>query len=705
MAPPSRARSLPKASFSPTFSKLKTSSYTDNPRPSVAVSQTHFIRTLSWNAPGTLIATGAADRTLRIWNPEKTNVKNSTELRGHQGAVERVAFHPITETELASCSSDGLVRFWDVRSKASVGEARVGGEPFTLAWNWDGSEIVVGRKDNILVHVDRTNLRTIGEHHQSVQTNQCVLNWESEHLFLTNGDGCVKILNFPSFEYAHTLNAHTSSCYALSLSPSGEYLAVGGGDALVSLWDTTEWACVRTLDLVDGPVKSVDFSFDGSYVAAGSEEDKRLQIAHTETGEVVHGIELMQQATQVAWHPCRYVLAYSAEGQGLKILSFIFHLSYSTCPFPTFNRTFLGCLVWDNGIYGNELIRRKKARCTRRNGSLMVLPATIGCRVASKTKMDVQVSLNPVTLFSAKGLVVVITGGGSGIGLAIASTLYQNGAAKIYLIGRRTNALEDAVRSLESSSIGPKSSNVLVAVTADVTSAASIALAVSKITEETGYVDILINNAGVTGPNNAKQIYQSGSITELRDTMLKGWDVWGSTFAINTQSVIGVSAAFLPLLEAANMRRGWEGGKVTGSGNPRKQDISVLQKAGADADDDRLAQIITVASVASFMRQSTAGLAYNATKSGAMHLGKMMASFLSEWGIRSNVVCPGPYPSVMTEGIDPRYGTSEIPQGRMGNVNDIAGLTLFLVGKSGAYINGTVQLTDGGRLSVWPSTY
>ena len=59
----------------------------------------------------------------------------------------------------------------------------------------------------------------------------------------------------------------------------------------------------------------------------------------------------------------------------------------------------------------------------------------------------------------------------------------------------------------------------------------------------------------------------------------------------------------------------------------------------------------------------------------------------------------------MTADIRPVYGTNQIPQGRMGGLNDIAGLALFLVGKSGAYINGTAQLTDGGRVSVFPSTY
>lgn len=79
---------------------------------------------------------------------------------------------------------------------------------------------------------------------------------------------------------------------------------------------------MRTLDLTFSPVKSVDFSFDGSFITAGAEdkEEKKLHIAHVESGEIVHSIDLVHPAAHVAWHPCRYVLAYSAESQGLKIV-------------------------------------------------------------------------------------------------------------------------------------------------------------------------------------------------------------------------------------------------------------------------------------------------------------------------------------------------------------------------------------------------
>lgn len=149
MAPPIRSRSTKKEHFAGMFRDLKTSVYQDSLRPA-AVSSSHYIRSISWNASGTFIATGAADKTLRIWNPEKTNVKNSTELRAPGAtagsSLERVAFHPINENELASCGTDGMVRFWDIRTKASVGGVEVGEVPFTLAWTPDGSEIVAGRK-------------------------------------------------------------------------------------------------------------------------------------------------------------------------------------------------------------------------------------------------------------------------------------------------------------------------------------------------------------------------------------------------------------------------------------------------------------------------------------------------------------------------------------------------------------------------------
>ena len=82
---------------------------------------------------------------LRIWNPEKPQVKNSTELRGHTGAIERVAWNPTKEAELASVSTDGTVRFWDVRNKICIETVQLGARGLSLAWSEDGKLVIACR--------------------------------------------------------------------------------------------------------------------------------------------------------------------------------------------------------------------------------------------------------------------------------------------------------------------------------------------------------------------------------------------------------------------------------------------------------------------------------------------------------------------------------------------------------------------------------
>ncbi|KAF1817089.1 WD40 repeat-like protein [Eremomyces bilateralis CBS 781.70] len=316
MVAPSRpvlARSLPKSTFPYHFQRLKTTLYCDVTTRS-AHNTSHAIRTLAWSPLGNFVATGAGDRTLRVWNPEKPSVRYSTELRGHTGAVEKVAWHPLKEAELASIGSEGVVRLWDVRSKdPMVGEVKIGSDGLTLVWSPDGEELLVGTKDDELHRISRSTLSILSSQKQHSQTNQNIFSWSGNEVFVTTGEGQVKILDYPSLDPLHTINAHTSSIFSIELSPPGTYLAIGGSDALISLWDTTDMICKRTLPSCVGPVKSVSFSFDGSYIVGGSDEGNTIDIAHTETGEYVHSFDTQGGNQCVAWHPRSYVLAYSCE--------------------------------------------------------------------------------------------------------------------------------------------------------------------------------------------------------------------------------------------------------------------------------------------------------------------------------------------------------------------------------------------------------
>lgn len=71
---------------------------------------------------------------------------------------------------------------------------------------------------------------------------------------------------------------------------------------------------------MQGGVKCLAFSWDGSFVVGGSDEGNGLEIAHVESGEYVFSLQTAAPAPCVAWHPSRYLLAYSGDPMGLKIV-------------------------------------------------------------------------------------------------------------------------------------------------------------------------------------------------------------------------------------------------------------------------------------------------------------------------------------------------------------------------------------------------
>lgn len=105
----------------------------------------HSHRTISWNASGSQIATGATDKTIRIWNPERKESRSQIKLDGHSHAVEKVLFNPVKEFELASCG-DSTIKFWDTRNRICTSKLDVGGDTFTLSWSVDGSVLLAGLK-------------------------------------------------------------------------------------------------------------------------------------------------------------------------------------------------------------------------------------------------------------------------------------------------------------------------------------------------------------------------------------------------------------------------------------------------------------------------------------------------------------------------------------------------------------------------------
>lgn len=75
------------------------------------------VRSVAWNATGARLASGSTDRTVRIWNPDKPDIRHSSELRGHSASVDQIAWDPSHAERLGSVSADRSVRLWDTRSK------------------------------------------------------------------------------------------------------------------------------------------------------------------------------------------------------------------------------------------------------------------------------------------------------------------------------------------------------------------------------------------------------------------------------------------------------------------------------------------------------------------------------------------------------------------------------------------------------------
>ena len=180
-------------------------------------------------------------------------------------------------------------------------------------------------QDDTIFRISRLTNTELSQHQQTIQTNHVAFSWSGNELFLTCGDGTLKVLDYPSMTVLHTLRAHTSSCFTVEMSPVGSVLGIGGTDALLTLWDTSSWYCVRSLSKMAGPVRSLSFSWDGGYVVAGGEEDKGLEICHVDSGEYVHKVDC-GPAPIVQWSPKDYSLAYAVSGEtvntsGLRIIN------------------------------------------------------------------------------------------------------------------------------------------------------------------------------------------------------------------------------------------------------------------------------------------------------------------------------------------------------------------------------------------------
>lgn len=203
-----------------------------------------------------------------------------------------------------------------------------------------------------------------------------------------------------------------------------------------------------------------------------------------------------------------------------------------------------------------------------------------------------------------------------GIGLTMTRALAFNGAQKVYIIGRRLDKLEETAKEHEN----------IVPIQGDVTSKADLQTAVDKITQEVGYVNLVIANSGSIGP--AVRFNPNSSIKELRETLFTDFnpEEMTDTLNLNVTAAFFTMTAFIELLDAGNKKAlsGGFGKPAEGSSVPLIQ-----------------SQVIFTTSVSAFSRHWSSSPPYLTSKVAIMQVAKHASTQLAPHGIRVNALAPG----------------------------------------------------------------
>jgi meso-butanediol dehydrogenase / (S,S)-butanediol dehydrogenase / diacetyl reductase len=238
------------------------------------------------------------------------------------------------------------------------------------------------------------------------------------------------------------------------------------------------------------------------------------------------------------------------------------------------------------------------------------------------------------------GKVAIITGGGSGIGKAIAQAFVREGA-KVVIAGRDRGKLERAAAEI---------GGECLAVISDVSKTSDVQKLVDAALGKFQRINVLVNNAAVLLPGTAESISE---------------EQFDQTFNINVRGLWLLSRAALP-----HMREGG-GGSIINIG-------SVLSMLGARSR-----------------------VAYSASKGAVLAMTRAMALDHAAENIRVNCICPGIVETELvakfnTDEAVRRQRLAMHPLGRFGQPEDVAGLAVFLASDESAWITGTAQTVDGG---------
>jgi NAD(P)-dependent dehydrogenase (short-subunit alcohol dehydrogenase family) len=270
-------------------------------------------------------------------------------------------------------------------------------------------------------------------------------------------------------------------------------------------------------------------------------------------------------------------------------------------------------------------------------------------------------------LFSVRGKTAVVTGGSRGIGFMIAKGLVEAGA-RVMISARKAEACQQAAVELnelaERAATGSDAEpGHCEAIPADLSTEAGTQALAAAAREQFGELNLLVNNAGVSWGAPVDEFPEIG---------------WDKVLNTNVRGVFTLTVALLPELR-----------KAVRPGDP--------------------ARVINIGSIDGLRAPSMENYSYSASKAAVHMLTRHLAKRLAADSITVNAIAPGPFPSKMTDFF---LGTEQqreavgqiVPLGRVGQGDDIAGTTIFLASRAGAFLTGTVIPLDGGITGLNPNS-